>query len=73
MDSRMSMNDKGSSHSKIMSMKGKPPGRLLLFINSRTMKGSTRTELMIAGVLRFPGNLDRMFQSLIRMAELYSR
>ena len=61
------MNDKGRSHIIRNRTTGKLCGRLRLFINSRAMNGSTKRELTIAGVLRFPDSLDKAGQLIICM------
>ncbi len=50
---RMKMNVTGRSHIMPNSRMGKSSWKFRLFINSRSMNGSTMTELMIAGDLRF--------------------
>ena len=64
---RIRTNDKGSSHIKRNRTTGKPWGRLRLFINSSVMNGSTKSELAIAGVLRFLDILERACQLIICM------
>ena len=62
---KIRMNDKGRSHIIRNRTTGKLWGRLRLFINSRAMNGSTKSELTIAGVLRFPDSLDKACQLII--------
>ena len=64
---KIRMNDKGRSHIIRNRTTGKLWGRLRLFINSRAMNGSTKSELTIAGVLRFPDILERAGQLIICM------
>ena len=54
---RMRMNATGRSHNKPNNAIGKPSWKPRLSTNSRIMNGSTRIELMIAGILRFARRL----------------
>ena len=64
---KIRMNDKGRSHIIRKRTTGKSWGRLRLFISSRVMNGTTKSELTIAGVLRFPDSFDKASQLIICM------